>query len=345
VTESAALFLGGVRVGWDFVGGIAECVEQLHRTIAERRMPIDLRSQRDVPQRRLGLAPTQVYRALQGVHGLVREGLAKTSHAVAFAGCAESVPARVDTESFTAANSIAALNGICGDHLESSRNPLAIQTSLRTLDRRLELEPREIEACYERVSPRLAVWIHGLCLSEQSWRRGGEPALGSALERELGLTPVYVRYNTGRRISTNGHELAQLLEQLIDAWPTPVESIILVGHSMGGLVARSAAWHAEGAGHTWRTQLQNLICLGTPHHGSPLERMAHALTPAIQASPYVDPFAFSRRRSDGIKDLRHGAFTDPDGAAACRSRAPSGPTITPSIISSFPPRVVESSPG
>ncbi len=57
------------------------------------------------------------------------------------------------------------------------------------------------------------------------------------------MTPVYLRYNTGLPVGRNGADLAWLLDDLVAAWPVPVRSIALVGHSMGGLVVR-AAFHA-----------------------------------------------------------------------------------------------------
>ena len=133
-----------------------------------------------------------------------------------------------------------------------------------------------------------------------------------ACSEELGCTPLYLRYNTGRHISTNGQEFAQLLEQLCEAWPVPVESLSLIGHSMGGLVIRSASWYAQQAQSTWLQHLQRVVCLGTPHHGSPVERAGHALDRAMQRIPYTEPLALGRRRSAGIKDLRHGDLLDED---------------------------------
>src|ERR1044071_3645008 len=99
----------------------------------------------------------------------------------------------------------------------------------------------------------------------------------SALAHDLGYTPIYVRYNTGLHISTNGRLLATQLEQLASAWPVPLEEIVLLRPSMGGLVARSACHAGEVAGHTWRTRLRSLITLGSPHHGAPLERGAQGV--------------------------------------------------------------------
>src|SRR4051794_26289219 len=113
------------------------------------------------------------------------------------------------------------LNAAIGDQLAAHDDPLAIRMSARV----------DGEA-----TPALAVFLHGLAETDDSWGR----RVGSGLRAVFGFTPVYVRYNTGRHISDNGMELARLLDGLVDEWPTGVERIMLVGHSMGGLVARSA---------------------------------------------------------------------------------------------------------
>ena len=90
-------------------------------------------------------------------------------------------------------------------------------------------------------TPRLAVFVHGLFETEHAWRYGGGPRYGDRLP---GWTPVYVRYNSGRHISENGRSLAERARRA-RARSDEVEEIALVGHSMGGLVARSAC-HAGG---------------------------------------------------------------------------------------------------
>ena len=146
----------------------------------------------------------------------------------------------------------------------------------------------------------MVVFVHGLGESEYAW---GSPSYGERLEEELGLTPVFVRYNTGRHISQNGASLAALLDGL-DA-----ERITLVGHSMGGLVAR-AACHRGG---DWTAKVRLTVSLGTPHAGAPLEQAVHAMSAALHLAPETRPFArFLRRRSAGIRDLRRGSLVDED---------------------------------
>ncbi|MCV4600863.1 GPI inositol-deacylase, partial [Escherichia coli] len=81
---------------------------------------------------------------------------------------------------------------------------------------------------------------HGLMETEHAWRLGGRPTYGARLVDDIGATEVQIRYNTGRHISDNGATLARLLSEMVLLWPVPVTRISLVGHSMGGLVIRSA---------------------------------------------------------------------------------------------------------
>jgi pimeloyl-ACP methyl ester carboxylesterase len=152
--------------------------------------------------------------------------------------------------------------------------------------------------------------------TEFSWRWGAREtgeSYGTLLERELGLTPVYVRYNSGRRISENGRSLADLLEQVVANWPVPVSEVALIGHSMGGLVARSAAYRADLDRKVWPTLVRQTISLGTPHMGAPLEQAVHYASAGLNLVPETQPLSrFLRRRSGGIRDLRQGSLVDED---------------------------------
>jgi pimeloyl-ACP methyl ester carboxylesterase len=167
--------------------------------------------------------------------------------------------------------------------------------------------------------------------TEFSWRLGARQhgeTYGTRLARDLGCTAVYVRYNSGRRISRNGRDLSELLAALVEAWPVEVAEIALVGHSMGGLVARSACHLAAEQEAAWASNVRHVVSLGTPHMGAPLEQVVHVASAALDAVPETRPFgAFLRRRSGGIRDLRHGSLVDEDWqerdpdalrAAACR---------------------------
>ena len=133
------------------------------------------------------------------------------------------------------------------------------------------------------------------------------------LAAELGYTPIYLRYNTGLHTSQNGHQLATLLEQLLDQWPVPVEELSVVVHSMGGLVIRSAVYYARLGALRWPDRLKNIVFLGTPHHGAPLERAVNWVDIILDSTPYSRPFAkLGQLRSAGITDLRWGNVLDAD---------------------------------
>ncbi|MBN8738912.1 MAG: hypothetical protein BGP24_13325 [Lysobacterales bacterium 69-70] len=208
---------------------------------------------------------------------------------------------------------ISALNGAVGDHLEATRNPLALRLAFCRRDRALTLDARTLARELPCANGTLYVLVHGLGLNDSQWQdRDGED-FGSRLERDLGGSAVRLRYNSGLRISGNGREFARELQQLVDAHPRRIERIVLIGHSMGGLVCRSACSHAARAGLPWRERLVAAICLGSPHLGAPLERIGGRLSAALESLPYTRALAkLTERRSAGVKDLRHGWCSDRD---------------------------------
>jgi pimeloyl-ACP methyl ester carboxylesterase len=217
------------------------------------------------------------------------------------------------SETRAGAVALGVLNGFIGDDLARQANPLALPMALR-----VDGTP----------GPHVVVFLHGLMETDGSWRLGGRETYGDRLAREHGRTPVYVRYNTGRHISENGREVADCLEELLAGWPVEVESIALVGHSMGGLVARSACHLAAADQRAWVREVRRIVTLGTPHMGAPLAQGAHWLSARLGVLPETRAFsAWLRRRSAGIRDLRNGSLVDEDWrdvdpealrAAACR---------------------------
>jgi pimeloyl-ACP methyl ester carboxylesterase len=147
-------------------------------------------------------------------------------------------------------------------------------------------------------------------MTERQWNRRGHDH-GAALARDLGATPVYVRYNSGLHISTVGRELSLLIEELVAGWPAPLDDLVILAHSMGGLVARSACHAAETAELSWRGRLRKLVFLGTPHHGAPLERGGNLIDVLLGASRYSAPLArLGKIRSAGVTDMRYGNVLD-----------------------------------
>jgi hypothetical protein len=294
---------GSAQLAFDALAGVASSVERMHETIA--RHPLPWATPPNRPTRAHGLIASMVYKAIQ-----------RTIHA-----CARGVdfslgmlpePSTVSAAAPRELRTLAALNGVFGDHLEATGNPLAIRMVPVKDRHEIETTAAGLAAAYPEAGTHIVVLAHGLCHSELAWSRKGDPALGTRLREALGLSPVYLRYNSGRHISSNGQSLAALLDRLYAAWPAPVESLSLIGHSMGGLVIRSACWYGKEAKLPWIRRLRRVVCLGAPHHGSPVERAGHALDRTLRSIRYVEPVMFGHRRSAGIKDLRHGNLLDED---------------------------------
>ena len=292
---------GATRLTFDSVEGIVNVVEQMHETIARRPLPLSPRPEGG--SRAHGLIASSIYSVIRGVNATLREGVDLSM---------KLWPQQADKPNRSSQEGawVSAVNGVCGDHLESTGNALAIDMHFSTPEAILDLDA--IAAAIPDASPHLVVFVHGLCLSPFGWRRRGARSVGDTLHAMRGMTPVYLGYNTGRHISTNGRELSEQLSRLCEAWPLPVESLSLVGHSMGGLVIRSACWYGEADGAPWIAPLRRVACLGTPHHGAALEKAGSIFDRAMQAVQYVDPLQLGKHRSVGIKDLRHGNLLDED---------------------------------
>ena len=223
---------------------------------------------------------------------------------------------------------LAALNGVLGDHLAATRNPLATPMTLRYQGRAMD---RQTLPSGSDITGKVLLLIHGLCMNDLQWQTAALPAKagtgavlhdhGLAVSQALGYTPVYLRYNTGLHTSINGRELSRQLEQLVMKWPVAITDLTLLVHSMGGLVARSALVAAQDESLSWPSRLKNLVFLGTPHHGAPLERAGNWLDAILGSTPYSRPFAkLGQLRSAGITDLRYGHVVDADWAGHDRFR-------------------------
>jgi len=212
---------------------------------------------------------------------------------------------------------VSAVNGAFGDYLLRQRNPLALRMGFYDHDQPLPLNRPALRAHFPEADGRLVVFIHGLCCDETSWNffSTGDHAHNRPYAERLqqqGYSPLFVRYNTGIRIEQNGRLLAQQLARLCEAWPHPVEQLVLIGHSMGGLVARSACSHGVAHGADWVGKVSHVFCLGSPHMGAPLEKAAHLGVRVLQAFDVTQPLAeLADDRSTGIKDLRHGKSHHP----------------------------------
>jgi len=296
----AADIRGAGRLAVDATIGLTSLIETMHHNIL--RTP--------------GILGESTQKPTSGITGLVYKSIRGITRAVG--GGIDAVLARLVPFFGDRASSaerevvLAALNGVLGDHLQHSANPLAIPTRLRRQGLALELKRDSLAAVIPGATGRVLVLVHGLCMNDLLWRRNDHDH-GAALAVDAGFTPVYLNYNSGLHVSTNGRAFAGQLEMLLRAWPVPVDELALLGHSMGGLVARSACHYAALARHAWPQHLRKIIFLGTPHHGAPLERGGNWIDAVLDASPYTTAFArLGKIRSAGVTDLRHGSMLDED---------------------------------
>ena len=296
------------------LGEVADIARDVHRAVAGRVFGL------------LGTAAAPV-RLMHDViaaiaHTSTRLGV-RALPAVAGATVAEFAPPSVDSAHASPRGHflLNVLNGFWGDRLAAERPSLAAELAMRTHDGPLRRLPANV--AYD-VGPdataSLVVFVHGLCESDRFWwlgaeRQYGDPhsTYGSRLRADAGWTPLYVSYNSGLHVSDNGAELSAALDRLVACWPVRVTRIALVGHSMGGLVVRSAAQLGDAAGAAWVGSLRHVVGLGAPHLGAPLERAVNAGTHLMNRIPETRPFAaWLNRRSVGIKDLRYGAVVADD---------------------------------
>ncbi|MEP7091763.1 MAG: alpha/beta fold hydrolase [Nocardioidaceae bacterium] len=213
---------------------------------------------------------------------------------------------------------VSAVNGLMGDRLVEQQSPLAIELAVR--DRGVDVPVRDdaLEAAFPDATGDLVIFLHGLGEHERHWHHRAQATGGSYGDRlaaETSWTPVYLRANTGLPVAVNGVALASLLDRLVESWPTEVRRIALVGHSMGGLIMRAACavvTDAAARGRTgWNHLVTDVVTLGTPHLGAPLERGVALGAKALSRLPESAPFGrILEYRSVGILDLRSGLAPD-----------------------------------
>ena len=227
-------------------------------------------------------------------------------------------------------DAVAIVNGLFGDSLVERNSRLATAMTIRAGDSVLPVDadalPDVLADAAPNVSSRICVFVHGLMSTESIWRFPNDAATtyGSLLADEHDMTVLSLRYNTGLHISTNGRELADLLNQLVRAWPVRVREINLIGHSMGGLVVRSACHYGRQMrplrrrfpfGRRWTSKVRRVVLIGVPNTGAGLEELVNSVSAALWALPISATRLVSAgldRRSAGIKDLRFGAIHDDD---------------------------------
>jgi hypothetical protein len=294
-------------------GGTAR-IEELHGGIADRVFRV------------VGFAGRPVQTAHDTIAGLsysgVRFGLGAGARVIGGVAALRANGRDLDADR-AGRVALAILNGAHGDLVQREAPALALDMSVRVAGRVVPVQIGALQEAFPGATGRLAVFLHGLTETEDSWGYGAEKhhgrpdvTYGTQLQQDLGLTPVFLRYNTGLHISENGRLLDALLADLVDAWPVPVQDVVLIGHSMGGLVARSALHRAGGGraeAHGWTHLVRDTVTLGSPHLGAPLERGVHRLTAQLARLPETRPLArLLALRSAGIKDLRRGTLVEAD---------------------------------
>ncbi len=231
-------------------------------------------------------------------------------------------------------SAVAILNGLFGDTLDGRGSTFATPMTIRAGSEQLPLNRHELADrladAAPSVSGRICVFVHGLMATESIWRFPDDrtTTYGTLLADEQPVTVLSLRYNTGRHISTNGRDLARVLNELVRVWPVRIREINLVGHSMGGLVIRSACHYGSRArplgrrlpiGRRWTSRVRRIVLIGVPNDGAGLEALVNSASAALATVPNRASRLLGRgldRRSAGIKDLRFGAILDEDWSSA-----------------------------
>lgn len=300
------------RLAIDATLGVTDLVEAMHLNFLQ--LPRPFAKVRGKPRKHvhgpvhaaIRKATGLVYGAVRGVTRMVGTGLD------AALGRLQPEVAHIQSSNERAAV-LSILNGVLGDHMASKNNPLTITMGWRHQGQDLPLSPAALAQALPHASGRILVMLHGHCMNELQWTTGSGHNHSEVLAQRNGFTPMVLRYNSGLHISQNGRALADQLGQLTMAWPVPVQEICVLGYSMGGLLARSAFYYGALAQHGWMAQVRKLIFVGSPHHGSMLERAGNLVDIALEISPYSEALArLGKIRSAGTTDLRYGNLIDED---------------------------------
>lgn len=286
------------------IAGTAARAAELHHAVVAR-----------TPARRTGVGAVHdaiarpVYATVRGISAAA----ASAAGAGVAAACRPGAPSLADSRAGGFA--LGAVCGLYGDRVEREHTALAPAMGVRAGGRQVPAEPAALAAAFPAAATKLAVFVHGLCETEAVWRlfapADGPATYGERLRQDLGHTPVFLRYNTGLAVEENARRLAAHLDALVAAWPVAVEELVLVGHSLGGLVAVRACDEAARAGAGWIRALRHVVCLASPHHGAPLAKGVHLAARALGRVPETRPFAHVLElRSAAVRDLRMGAVEE-----------------------------------
>ncbi len=286
---SRPLMHGVGQLAADGVIGLSQLVESMHARVHGNFLPTPSSD-------RLGGISGFVYRSIRGTTRVVAAGFDRAMRTVGPG--ASTSPQGPRTRRLRAV-----LNGVLGDHLHASGNPLALPMRFHLNGQPIDLSrPESIDA---PVGSELLIVLHGLCMGPTQWRHRGQDHAAD-LATQFNLLPLYLEYNSGLHIADNGADLATHLQRLVTRWPVPVTRVVVLAHSMGGLVMRSALAQADLSGLSWPKLVSDAFFLGTPHHGAPLEVVGHQVDRQMRRLRYLAPFALiGGSRSAGITDLKH----------------------------------------
>jgi pimeloyl-ACP methyl ester carboxylesterase len=300
-------FEGLAQLATTGVVEVTDIVEAVHREILLR--PLGRFNTRNVIKWRRGIT-SRIYGTVRHITLLVGNNLSsglQLYNSISNQKNAEPLPKNLQ-------RLVNILNGVMGDHLVNLQNPLAVPMVL--YDNALRNDSLYHRNGYlkdDALSGRVIILCHGLCMSHLSWQVSKDNNLGDHIAHsQPNSTVLYLNYNTGRRISSNGHNFSKVLKELVDKNPN-ITQIDLIGHSMGGLVARSALFYGKQQGFSWVERVSNLVTLGSPHHGASLERIGYYVQDRVAKLPFAGSLAtLGDLRSAGIIDLRHGSIRDAD---------------------------------
>jgi pimeloyl-ACP methyl ester carboxylesterase len=339
--NAADEFGRAARLLKDTAGGVTGTAHRMHRAIARRAFGVA--GNAALPAKALHDGISEL------VYGSVRTAIAAGGAVVEVLSRAAGTlhPRGTLVDSKPGQATIGILNGAFGARADVLGDLLPSQMTVRVAHRAVPLEPTALAEHYPTATGRLVVFLHGLIETERWWFRRPEddrPAdqdFGARLAADLGSSPVYLRYSTGSHISDNGRELMGVLSELVEAWPVPVTDIVVIGHSMGGLVARSALHQAAEAELPWLPTVTRVVCLGVPHTGAPLERGANLAAWVLRRFEESAPLGeLLTLRSAGIKDLRYGylheqQWTGSDPDSVRRGDEPIDTVLPPGIRQYF----------
>lgn len=318
--EVGSAIEGGLKLAGDTFEQATSRVHEFHRAIS------------DMPFKAVGTATLSSSKPIESVHNEITDMVYSAVKEVGkgvFTGAAwvvkqanqglanqqgeQWLPASTGRPSRRVAAINSAINGLLGDHLSATRNPIETKAGFYQDGHLLGLEQDELIQRFPDAKSTLVVFVHGLCCNEDSWFLYQKPdalhtvPYGPRLAHHFELTPLYLRYNTGRSIEANARQFKRLLTRLCKNWPVAIDHVILVGHSMGGLVSRALVEMLEPEDLLLQHALRDVVCLGTPHAGAPLARLAAA------GEGLLGRFELSRPvgrvlgiRSTGIRDLQGG---------------------------------------